>query len=74
MVHPATQPHLGRSRRADSRGEQESIADYVHESENLAHLHMKIRSCDKLLEGMEDVLGGFQADLGKVSEEIKAVP
>jgi len=45
----------------------------VHESENLAHLHMKIRSCDKLLEGMEDVLGGFRADLGKVSEEIKGL-
>jgi hypothetical protein len=62
---------------ADSPGKQnttqESIADYVHESENLAHLHMKIRSCDKLLAGMEDVLAGFQADLGKVSEEIKGL-
>lgn len=56
-----------------SQPTQESIADYVHESENLAHLHMKIRSCDKLLEGMEDVLGSFQADLGKVSEEIKGL-
>ena len=53
--------------------ERDSIADYVHESENLAHLHMKIRSCDQLLEGMETVLGSFQGDLGKVTEEIKGL-
>ena len=53
--------------------ERESIADYVHESENLAHLHMQIRSCDELLEGMENSLSGFQADLGKVCTEIKGL-
>ena len=53
--------------------ERESIADYVHESENLAQLHMQIRSCDEQLEGMEHVLGGFQAGLGKVCEEIKGL-
>jgi hypothetical protein len=53
--------------------ERESIADYVHESENLAQLHMQIRSCDEQLEGMEHVLAGFQAGLGKVCEEIKAL-
>ena len=53
--------------------ERDSIADYVHESENLAQLHRKIRGCDQLLEGMETVLGGFQTDLGRVSEEIKGL-
>ena len=53
--------------------ERESIADYVHESENLAQLHMQIRSCDEQLEGMEHVLAGFQAGLGKVCEEIKGL-
>ena len=53
--------------------ERESVADYVHETENLAHLHVQIRSCDELLQSMERVLGGFQLNLGQVSTEIKGL-
>jgi len=53
--------------------ERESIADYVRESENLAQLHMKIRSCDEVLGNMQDLLGTFQGNLGKVSAEIKTL-
>lgn len=32
---------------------------------------MQIQACDGILAGMEGLLGKFQADLGKVSEEIR---
>ena len=53
--------------------EKESIADYVSESENLAHLHMKISASDSVLAKIQSDLGAFQSDLGKVSEEIKSI-
>ena len=46
--------------------EKESIMDYVSESENLAHLHMKVSAADALLASIQGTLGTFQTDLGKV--------
>ncbi|KAH9547824.1 hypothetical protein CY35_11G056300 [Sphagnum magellanicum] len=51
--------------------ELESIQDYMKESDNLVSLHAKIRECDTILTHMESLLGGFQADLGSISSEIK---
>lgn len=51
--------------------ELESIQDYMKESDNLVSLHAQIRECDTILTQMESLLGGFQADLGSISSEIK---
>eukprot|EP01104_Vermistella_antarctica_P010462 TRINITY_DN279_c1_g4_i1.p1 TRINITY_DN279_c1_g4~~TRINITY_DN279_c1_g4_i1.p1 ORF type:complete len:919 (-),score=301.86 TRINITY_DN279_c1_g4_i1:59-2785(-) len=51
--------------------ERESIQDYIQESMNVATLHKQIVACDSILERMESMLGGFQADLGNISDEIK---
>ncbi|GJP50061.1 hypothetical protein CLOM_g9206 [Closterium sp. NIES-68] len=51
--------------------ELESIQDYMKESDNLLALHAQIKDCDFVLTHMESLLGGFQADLGAVSAEIK---
>eukprot|EP00898_Chlorokybus_atmophyticus_P000548 jgi/Chlat1/1494/Chrsp12S02039 len=51
--------------------ELDSIEDYMAESDNLLALHQQIRDCDRILAAMEALLGGFQADLGNISSEIK---
>eukprot|EP00249_Psilotum_nudum_P015105 c25168_g1_i1 orf=345-2651(-) len=53
--------------------ELESIQDYIKESDNLVSLHGQIRDCDSILTQMETLLGGFQADLGLISSEIKSL-
>lgn len=53
--------------------EMESIQDYIQESDNLVSLHDQIRNCDDILAHMEEMLGRFQGDLGKVSDEIRAL-
>ncbi|GFH22066.1 uncharacterized protein HaLaN_19473, partial [Haematococcus lacustris] len=49
----------------------ESIQDYIAESDSMVALHDQIKDCDSILAGMEQLLGKFQSDLGKVSEEIR---
>lgn len=53
--------------------ELDSIQDYIKESDNLVSLHDQIRLCDLTLTQMEALLGGFQADLGAISAEIKSL-
>eukprot|EP00123_Amoebidium_parasiticum_P020524 comp51628_c0_seq1/m.47678 comp51628_c0_seq1/g.47678 ORF comp51628_c0_seq1/g.47678 comp51628_c0_seq1/m.47678 type:complete len:716 (-) comp51628_c0_seq1:104-2251(-) len=53
--------------------EAASIGDYLRESGNIASLHAQIRTCDQLLQGMEQMLGVFQADLGSISSEIQTL-
>ncbi|KAH7331114.1 hypothetical protein KP509_20G015700 [Ceratopteris richardii] len=53
--------------------EVESIKDYMKESDNLISLHTQIRDCDSILEEMEGLLGGFQANLGVISSELKGL-
>ncbi|DBA84296.1 TPA: hypothetical protein ACH3X2_006350 [Trebouxia sp. C0005] len=55
------------------QAELESIQDYITESDNLVELHDQISSCDNILATMEDMLGKFQADLGNISTEIRAL-
>jgi hypothetical protein len=38
-----------------------------------ALIWLQIKHCDSILEHMEGLLGKFQADLGQVSEEIRAL-
>eukprot|EP00854_Cymbomonas_tetramitiformis_P024046 gene24046-29182_t len=53
--------------------ELDSIQDYIAASDNLVSLHEQIKTCDGILEDMEDLLGGFQGDLGNISTEIKTL-
>ena len=54
--------------------ELESIEDYIAESDNLVALHQHIQTCDGILQTMETLLGGFQADLGSISTEVAPQP
>ena len=51
--------------------ERASVQDYMQESNNLMQLHTDIEQCDEILKDMEDMLSGFQRDLGNISSEIK---
>lgn len=53
--------------------ELDSIQDYIKESDNLVLLHDQIRDCDNILSQMETLLGGFQAEIGSISSEIKSL-
>ncbi|XP_077238284.1 vacuolar protein sorting-associated protein 52 A-like [Tasmannia lanceolata] len=53
--------------------ELDSIQDYIKESDNLVSLHDQIRDCDSILSQMETLLGGFQAEIGSISSEIKSL-
>ncbi|KAF6208659.1 hypothetical protein GE061_017117 [Apolygus lucorum] len=50
--------------------ENESIRDYIKESQNIVSLHNQILACDDILERMENMLIGFKSDLGSISSEI----
>ncbi|XP_025835156.1 vacuolar protein sorting-associated protein 52 homolog [Agrilus planipennis] len=50
--------------------ENKSIRDYIKEGQNIANLHNQISACDQILERMENMLLGFQNDLGSISSEI----
>ena len=51
--------------------EMESVKEYVQQSSNVVALHAQIQSCDMILARMQEMLLGFQADLGGISEEIR---
>eukprot|EP01083_Nonionella_stella_P077024 210128_1 len=51
--------------------QNDSISDYLKESENLARLHKQIQGCDGILENMQKMLSGFQNNLKSISGEIK---
>ncbi|XP_020702227.1 vacuolar protein sorting-associated protein 52 A isoform X1 [Dendrobium catenatum] len=53
--------------------ELDSIQDYIKESDNLVLLHDQIRDCDNILSQMETLLGGFQAEIGSISSDIKSL-
>lgn len=53
------------------RIEMESIDDYLEEAERLADLYVQLRTCDSVLEKMEQMLATFQGSLGDTAEEIK---
>lgn len=49
----------------------ESVLKYVENNEEVVNLHSQMQECDSVLARMEEMLHGFQADLGEISEEIK---
>ncbi|XP_010263753.1 PREDICTED: vacuolar protein sorting-associated protein 52 A-like isoform X2 [Nelumbo nucifera] len=53
--------------------ELDSIQDYIKESDNLVSLRDQIHDCDSILSQMETLLGGFQAEIGSISSEIKSL-
>jgi len=53
--------------------ERESVEDYIAETTNFLALLSKINTCDQILQRMENMLSGFQSDLGNISDEIKTL-
>lgn len=51
--------------------EAASVAQYVAKSEDIVELHDQVQACDNLLARMQEMLLGFQADLGGISDEIR---
>lgn len=51
--------------------ELDSVQEYVAQSGEVLALHQQIQGCDAILARMQEMLLGFQADLGGISDEIK---
>lgn len=51
--------------------ELESVSLYVEHGQKVVALHEQMEECDRVLGRMEEMLHGFQADLGEISSEIK---
>ncbi len=54
-----------------TKKERESVGDYIAESHNFLTLLNTVNTCDEILQRMENMLSGFQSDLGNISSEIK---
>ena len=48
-----------------------AIKDYISQAGNICKLHKEIKTCDDILMRMENMLDGFQRDLGSISSEIQ---
>eukprot|EP01135_Chromosphaera_perkinsii_P012212 Nk52_evm31s2612 gene=Nk52_evmTU31s2612 len=53
--------------------EQASVETYLTQADNIADLYKQIRSCDDILQEMEKLLNGFQANLGNIGTEIQTL-
>eukprot|EP00953_Heterococcus_sp_UTEX-ZZ885_P007490 4533-Heterococcus_DN1.PRE.2 len=51
--------------------EMDSVREYVSQSDKVLELHNEIQGCDAILARMQEMLLGFQADLGGISDEIR---
>lgn len=51
--------------------EMETVKQYVANSDEVISLHRQMQECDGVLARMQEMLLGFQVDLGGISEEIK---
>ncbi|KAJ0412752.1 hypothetical protein ATCC90586_002382 [Pythium insidiosum] len=51
--------------------EIDSVAQYVMKSADIVELHDQVQECDNVLAKMQEMLLGFQADLGGISDEIR---
>ncbi len=51
--------------------EIDSVSQYVMKSEDIVDLHGQVQDCDNILAKMQEMLLGFQADLGGISDEIR---
>ena len=51
--------------------EMDSVSQYVENNQQVVDLHKQMQECDAVLARMQEMLLGFQAELGGISEEIK---
>lgn len=51
--------------------EIDSVSQYVLKSTDIVELHDQVQECDNILARMQEMLLGFQADLGGISDEIR---
>ena len=51
--------------------ENESIGDFLNNTEEALDLHLRVEKCDAILEQVENMLTGFQDNLGGLSREIR---
>ena len=51
--------------------EVESVRDYVQQSSQVADLHAQMQRCDGILAKMQEMLLGFEFDLGSASNELR---
>jgi hypothetical protein len=51
--------------------EAETVTQYMENNEEVSQLHQQMEECDAVLARMQEMLLGFQEDLGGISEEIK---
>jgi vacuolar protein sorting-associated protein 52 len=51
--------------------EIDSVSQYVLKSADIVELHDQVQECDNILAKMQEMLLGFQADLGGISDEIR---
>ena len=51
--------------------EQECIAQYRNKAEDILALQQELQDCDSILLGLQEMLLGFQADLGGLSGDIR---
>jgi hypothetical protein len=51
--------------------EAETVTQYMENNEEVSQLHQQMEECDAVLGRMQEMLLGFQEDLGGISEEIK---
>lgn len=52
-------------------GEDELVVRHVENNPKVIELHKQMQECDSVLAKMQEMLEGFQGDLGGISEEIK---
>lgn len=51
--------------------ETDTVAQYMENNDEVSQLHQQMEECDAVLARMQEMLLGFQEDLGGISEEIK---
>jgi vacuolar protein sorting-associated protein 52 len=51
--------------------ETETVTQYMENNDEVSQLHQQMEECDAVLGRMQEMLLGFQEDLGGISEEIK---
>ena len=56
-----------------TEAETGAVNDYLHAAPQLTALHSHLTQCDSILQGMNALLAGFQADLGAISREIHSL-
>ena len=77
MVQQALQRGVELTKYADElekdlkRAEADSVDMYIDNSKQVEDLYSQMQQCDSVLARMEEMLHGFQADLGEISAEIR---